>query len=78
MQQNRKFVLAFLAYAALGLGVWLTVDDLPVRLFNGVVIKLRSLTLVILGAFVLKSFLFWLRCRLEANDERRRNGETAS
>ncbi len=71
MDLNRKFVLTLVAYAVLGLGAWLTLEDTPIRLFSGIEIRLRTLTLVLLGVFAFKSFIYWWRCRLEASSERR-------
>ena len=70
MTVKRKFVLALIAYAVLGILAWTTLSDEPIRVFNGNV-RLRTGTLLILGLFAFKSALYFWRTRIE--DERDRS-----
>jgi hypothetical protein len=62
---KKKFVLALIAYAALGVLAWTTLSDDPIRVFDSN-LDLRSLTLVILGIFAFRSVLYFWRTRSEA------------
>jgi hypothetical protein len=61
---KKKFVLALIAYALLGVLAWTTLSNDPVRIFDAN-IKLRTVTLMILGLFALKSVLYFWRTRIE-------------
>jgi hypothetical protein len=61
---KKKFVLALIAYALLGVLSWTTLSNDPVRIFDAN-IKLRTVTLMILGLFALKSVLYFWRTRIE-------------
>ena len=58
MDQQKKFYIALAIYAALGLAIWRTIDDIALP-FSAVHITLRQLTLGILGFFVLQTVLHW-------------------
>ncbi len=73
MTVKRKFVLALIAYAVLGLLAWTTLSDEPIPVFDWN-IKLRTGTLLILGLLVFKSALFYWRTRIE---EERENAKAA-
>jgi len=64
---KKKFVLALIAYAVLGVLAWTTLSDEPIRVFNASV-RLRTGTLLILGLFALRAALHFWRTRIE--DER--------
>jgi hypothetical protein len=61
---NKKFVLALIAYAVLGILAWTTLSDEPIQI-SGWNLKLRTGTLLILGLFAFKSALFYWRTRIE-------------
>jgi hypothetical protein len=61
---KRKFVLALIAYAVLGVLAWVTLSDESIRVFDSNV-SLRSGTLVILGLFAFRSGLYFWRTRIE-------------
>jgi hypothetical protein len=61
---NKKFVLALVAYAVLGILAWTTLSDEPIQI-SGWNLKLRTGTLLILGLFAFKSALFYWRTRIE-------------
>jgi hypothetical protein len=65
---KKKFVLALIAYAVLGVLAWTTLSDEPIRVFNGNV-NLRAATLVILGIFAFRSVLYFWRTRIEEERE---------
>jgi hypothetical protein len=68
---KKKFVLALIAYAVLGVLAWVTLSDDPIRVFDTNV-KLRTATLVILGLFAFRGALYFWRTRIE---EERANSE---
>jgi len=68
---KKKFVLALIAYAVLGILIWTTLSDEPIRIFNGN-IRLRTGTLLIVGLFAFRSVLYYWRTRIE--EERERSG----
>ena len=69
MTIKRKFVLALLAYAALGVLVWTTLSNEPIHLLNAN-IRLRTATLLILGLFAFRSTLYFWRTRIEEEQAR--------
>ena len=70
MNNKKKFVLAAAAYAALGLLIWQTLSNEPIRAF-GLDFSLRSATLMIVGVFALRTLLYFWRVRIEEADEKR-------
>jgi hypothetical protein len=65
---KKKFVLALIAYATLGVLAWTTLSDEPIRVFDSNV-NLRGVTLVILGLFALRAALYFWRTRIEEERE---------
>ena len=65
---KKKFVLALIAYAVLGVLAWTTLSDEPIRGFNSNV-NLRSATLVILGLFAFRAGLYFWRTQIEEERE---------
>jgi len=61
---KKKFVLALIAYAVLGILAWTTLSDEPIRVFSANV-RLRTGTLLILGMFILRAALYYWRTRIE-------------
>jgi hypothetical protein len=61
---KKKFVLALIAYAALGVLIWTTLSDEPIPISNWNV-KLRTGTLLIVGLFAFRSVLYYWRTRIE-------------
>ena len=64
MTIKKKFVLALIAYAVLGILAWSTLSDEPIRVFSAN-IRLRTGTLLILGLFAFKAALYYWRTRIE-------------
>jgi hypothetical protein len=71
---KKKFVLALIAYAALGILAWTTLSDEPIRIF-GANVRLRTGTLLILGLFVLRAALYYWRTRIEEEQGRSKSAE---
>jgi hypothetical protein len=65
---KKKFVLALVAYAVLGVLAWTTLSADSIRVFDSTV-NLRSATLVILGLFAFRSGLYFWRTRIEEERE---------
>ncbi|MFY9843347.1 MAG: hypothetical protein WA718_16980 [Terriglobales bacterium] len=68
MTIKKKFVLALIAYAVLGVLAWTTLSDEPIQVFNANV-RLRTGTLLILGLFAFRAALYFWRTRIEEQRE---------
>ena len=77
MTIKKKFVLALIAYAALGVLAWTTLSDeaIPIAGWN---LKVRTGTLLILGLFAFKSALFYWRTRIETNPNEEQAGSKSA
>ena len=64
---KKKFVLALVAYAVLGILAWTTLSDEPIRVFSANV-RLRTGTLLILGLFAFRAALYYWRTRIEEEE----------
>ena len=71
---KKKFVLALVAYAALGVLAWTTLSDESIHLLNAN-IRLRTGTLLILGLFAFRAALYYWRTRIEDEQARTKLGE---
>jgi hypothetical protein len=71
---KKKFVLALIAYAVVGILAWTTLSDEPIRVFNANV-RLRTGTLLILGLFVFRAALYYWRTRIEEEQARSKSVE---
>ena len=69
MTIKKKFVLALIAYAVLGVLAWTTLSDEPIQVLNAN-IRLRTGTLLILGLFVFRAALYFWRTRIEEQQQR--------
>jgi hypothetical protein len=65
---KKKFVLALMAYAVLGILAWTTLSDEPIHV-GDLTVKLRTVTLLILGLFAFRAALYFWRTRIEAERE---------
>ncbi len=65
---RKKFGLALIAYAVLGVLAWTTLSDEPIHVFNANV-RLRTGTLLILGLFAFRAALYFWRTRIEEERE---------
>jgi heme A synthase len=70
MEKRKRFYVALAIYALLGLLIWTVMVDVPVPVGNGH-IGIRSLTLLVLALFVVRTVLHWRadQIRGEQNDE---------
>jgi heme A synthase len=70
MQRRKKFYVALAIYAVLGLLIWTVMVDVPLTVGNGH-IGIRSLTLVVLALFAVRTVLHWRaeQIRSEQDDE---------
>ncbi|MFZ1916156.1 MAG: hypothetical protein WAU58_01180 [Terriglobales bacterium] len=69
MTVKKKFVLALIAYAVLGILAWTTLSDEAIQIFDWN-LRLRTGTLLILGLFAFKSALYFWRTRIEEERDR--------
>ena len=70
-QRRKKFYIALTIFAALGLAIWFTIDDVAIPV-TAVHITLRQLALAILGVFVLRTVLHWRAQQIRAEREQQR------
>ena len=56
MQIRKRFYVALAIYAVLGLLIWAMMEDVPLPVGNGQ-IGIRSLTLIVLAVFALRTVL---------------------
>jgi len=68
LDQRKRFYIALAVFAALGLGIWFTVDDVPIPV-TAFHITLRQLALAILAMFVLRTVLHWRAEKIRAERE---------
>ncbi len=70
MDQQKKFYVAMAIYAALGLLIWMTIDNIPLP-FSAVHLTLRQLALCVLGFFVLQTVLHWRAEKIRSSAAKR-------
>jgi uncharacterized membrane protein len=58
MQKRKRFYVALAIYAVLALLIWVTMEDLPLPVGGGH-IGIRSLTLMVLALFAVRTVLHW-------------------
>ncbi|MGZ4855316.1 MAG: hypothetical protein ACXVKH_08815 [Candidatus Angelobacter sp.] len=63
MQKRKRFYVAITIYAALGLLIWVTMEDVPLPAGSGHV-GIRSLTLIVLALFAVRTVLHWRADRI--------------
>jgi len=68
MQKRKRFYVALAIYAALGLLIWVTMEDVPLPVGSGHV-GMRSLTLIVLAVFALRTVLHFRADRIREQDE---------
>jgi len=70
MQKRKRFYVALAIYAVLAVLIWVTMEDVPLLVGNGQV-GIRSLTLIVLAVFALRTVLHFRadRIRGEQDDE---------
>jgi hypothetical protein len=60
--------MALAAYVLLGLLIWTTMSDVPIRIAGGQ-ISIRGLTLAIVAFFAVRTLLHWRSERSQTRDE---------
>ncbi len=68
MQIKTRFALALAGFAGLALLSWVTLSNDPIPVF-GVAIRLRIVTLLVLGMFAARTGLAFWRIRIEESRE---------
>ena len=70
MQKRKRFYVALAIYAVLAVLIWVTMEDVPLRVGNGQV-GIRSLTLIVLALFAVRTVLHFRaeQIRDEQDDE---------
>ena len=58
MENRKRIGVALAIYAALGLLIWTTMSDVPIRVGGGH-ISIRAFTLAIVAFFAVKTVLHW-------------------
>jgi hypothetical protein len=74
MDKKKRFSFALAAYALLGLLIWTTMSDIPVRVFGGQV-SIRGLTLAIIAFFAVRTLLNWRADQIRAQEQDEEFGE---
>ena len=72
MDQRKRFYIALAIFVAIGMGIWFTVDDVPIPV-AAVHITMRQLALAVLGLFVLRTVLHWRAQQIRAEREQQKD-----
>jgi hypothetical protein len=64
----KRFGAAFVAYVLLGLLIWTTMSDVPIKIAGGQ-ISIRGLTLAIVAFFAVRTLLHWRSQAAGTDDE---------
>jgi uncharacterized membrane protein len=68
MQKRKRFYVALAIYAVLGLLIWAMMEDVPLPVGNGH-IGIRSLTLIVLAVFALRTILHFRADQIRGEHE---------
>ena len=68
MQKRKRFYVAIAIYAVLGLLIWTLMVDVPLPVGSGH-IGIRSLTLMVLAFFALRTLLHWRADEIRSEEE---------
>jgi len=68
VEKRKRFGIALAAYVLLGLLIWTTMSDVPVRIAGGQ-ISIRGLTLAIVAFFAVRTLLHWKSEQTRAEDK---------
>jgi hypothetical protein len=76
MELRKRFYVALAIYAALGLAIWMTIPNVPLRVmraadaWQGIQVTLRQLTMAIWALFVVRTVLHWRAEEIRGQRER--------
>jgi hypothetical protein len=68
MKQRQRLGFAMIAYALLGLLIWTTMSDIPIKIAGGQ-ISIRGLTLAIVAFFAVRTLLHWKSTQAQRQDD---------
>ena len=68
MEKKKRLSFALAAYALLGLLIWTTMSDLPIKVGSSQ-ISIRGLTLAIVAFFAVRTLLNWRADQIRAREE---------
>ena len=68
MEKRKRFGFALAAYVLLGLLIWTTMSNVPIRIGSGQ-ISIRGLTLAIVAFFAVRTVLHWKSQQAKSEDE---------
>jgi hypothetical protein len=68
VEKRKRFGLALAAYVLLGLLIWTTMSDVPIRIAGGQ-ISIRGLTLVVVAFFAVKTLMHWRSEQARTQDD---------
>ena len=74
MEQRKRFGIALVAYVLLGLLVWTTLSDVPIKIAGGQ-ISIRGLTLAIVAFFAVRTLLHWKSEQAKEESEAQNDSE---
>jgi hypothetical protein len=69
MEKRKRLGVALALYAVLGVLIWTTMSDVPVRIAGGS-ISIRALPLVVLAFFAVRTVLHWKAEQIRAENEK--------
>jgi len=69
MGSRKRFGVALAVYVLLGLLIWTTMSDVPIRIAGGQ-ISIRGLTLAIVAFFAMRTLLHWKSEHARPEDEK--------
>ncbi len=72
MEKRKRFYVALALYAVLGLLVWTVMSDAPVPMpVQSGHVSVRALTMMVLGAFVMRTLLHWRAEQIRAEHDQK-------
>jgi hypothetical protein len=69
MEKRKRLGVALALYAVLGVLIWTTMSDVPIRIAGGS-ISIRALPLVVLAFFAVRTVLHWKAEQIRAENEK--------
>jgi hypothetical protein len=70
MEKRKRLGVALALYAVLGILIWTTMSDIPVRIAGGA-ISIRALPLAMLAFFAVRTVLHWKAEEIRDQDEKK-------